>query len=139
MRPIPTAVIFTAILVHASATAAGPLPPILHGRPRAWQPPAATARAGMLASIDPITREWVPARSADLPAVTPSRREVMPEFVMRAHPDGSRFVLLGGRLRAYTVVRIEADGNLAGDCLHSEREAREWLNPTVPPDDGMER
>ncbi|MFI5372622.1 MAG: post-PEP-CTERM-1 domain-containing protein, partial [Candidatus Eisenbacteria bacterium] len=116
MRCAPPLLVSLVFVALASVAGAASLPPILHGRPRPWQPPISTM-AAMRVAIDPITGELVPIASGD-PSLVPLARTVPPGgFTIRTRPDGSGSVYLGDAIRAYTVVRLNAAGDLVEDCV----------------------
>lgn len=92
------------------ARAAAPVPPpsarlVTAWHPRAWAPPAPAFRAGMREGAEPAAAGALarPDRSA---------------LVTQTRADGSRFVLLGGRIRAELTATIGPDGKLVMDCEH---------------------
>jgi hypothetical protein len=98
--------------------------PLVAWRPVAWRPaPAPALSAGMRVELDPATGELVAPGATRLPLATAVRaaREAGLTVVTRA--DGSRSVVVGDRLRKWSVARVGADGTLEQECVHSEAEA----------------
>jgi hypothetical protein len=123
MRPALTLVLLlvAAPAIAASAPASAPHSTsiLLRVHPAAWRPPVpAPAGAGM--TFTPDTGE--PATPFAPAAAAPNRRSLAPSAATIA-ADGSRHVVLGGAVRAYTVVSVDSRGQLVQDCVHSEAEA----------------
>ena len=53
-----------------------------------------------------------------------ARRQALARVQVLTRPDGSRHAVLGGLIRAYTVVHVGADGWLTEECVSSEEQAR---------------
>ena len=127
MRPIMSMILLlaTATSVHAEPAArirAHSCDILLRLHPRAWQPLITTAPRTPGMRLEPDTGETVdPATLSPLGA----QRTTHPlaDVPVQTRADGSRFAVLGGRLRSYSVVSIAPDGKLIPDCVNSEQEA----------------
>jgi hypothetical protein len=116
MRSAPPLLVSLVFVALASVAGAASLPPILHGRPRPWQP-LIFSMAAMRVAIDPITGQLVAPAHGD-PSLLPVARSTPPGgFTIRTRPDGSGSVYLGDAIRVYTVVRLNAAGDLVEDCV----------------------
>jgi len=95
---------------------------LLHLHPLPWRPPAAlVARMGLRSepesgSLDPAVRSALLEDAA-------ARRAALAGLQVQRRADGSRFLNLGGLVRAYTVATIGADGRVTQECVHSEQQA----------------
>lgn len=98
--------------------------------PHAWHPPQALA---WLAGIrfEPESGE-APVSPADLQALGVARRQALARVQVITRPDGSRHAVLGGLIRAYTVVHLDADGRWTEECVSSEEQARARVRATAP-------
>jgi hypothetical protein len=106
------------VALVAVAASAAPLPPIVHGRPRPWQPPV-TARAGMRVALDPATGELITPPAND-PGLTGIVRPIdRGAFTIRTRPDGSSYVVLDGRIRDYVIVGRAASGAWREECVQT--------------------
>ena len=126
----------TALLFLATVTAAHAEPAatsrahstdiLLRVHPGAWRPLAATTPTTPGMRLEPDTGETVdPATLSPLGA----QRTAHPlaDIPVQTRADGSKFAVLGGRLRSYSIVSIAPDGKLISDCVHSEQEAIELV------------
>lgn len=107
-----------AVVTPAHSASASPR---VYWRPHAWTPP--TTECGTPASDLGIAP--VPARSVDgevqsLPDVRAAARAAIR---IRIRPDGSRYAILGGAFRAYTIATFDADGVVRASCADSREEA----------------
>lgn len=97
--------------------------------PRAWTPPQALTRIGAGLRFEPETGDLAP--SSDLQALALARRQALARVQVVTRPDGSRHAVLGGLIRAYTVVHVGADGRLTEECVSSEEQARARVQATA--------
>jgi hypothetical protein len=66
-----------------------------------------------------------PAAAAELGAQAEARRQALANVPVRSRPDGSRYAVIGGLVRAYTVATVRPDGSLVEECVHSEEQAKQ--------------
>lgn len=101
--------------------------PVVPWRPHAWHPPtsATTGAAGI--RVEPEDGA-APTGMDDLAAQIAARRQALARVPVRVHPDGSRHAVLGDLARAYTVARINADGTLSQECVHTAAQAKALMN-----------
>ncbi len=125
MRPIVATLLLLAMASVAQAQSPAPTPPpsadlVLRFRPLAWRAPVAALpiTAGM--RLEPDTGEAID--SATGPSLA-RRAHPLAALPVQSRADGSKFAVVAGKLRSFTVVSIGADGKLAQDCVHSEQEA----------------
>ncbi len=98
-------------------------------RPRAWHPPQPSAsRAGI--RFEPESGE-AQVSPADLQALGAARRQALARVQVLTRPDGSRHAVLGGLVRAYTVLHQDADGRWTEECVPSEEQARARVRATT--------
>jgi len=98
--------------------------------PRPWHPPLPSAsRAGI--RFEPETGE-APLSPADLQALGAARRQALARVQVLTRPDGSRHAVLGGLIRAYTVLHQDAEGRWIEECMPSEEQARARVRATTP-------
>jgi hypothetical protein len=83
----------------------------------------ALAASGLRVAIDPLTGELVPAGPRDPGMTAAERASALSGLAVQTRADGSRFVLLGGRFRSYSVLRLAEDGRWVEACVHSPAEA----------------
>ncbi len=127
MKAIMSMILLIATVSSVHAEPAARIPAhssdiLLRLHPRAWQPLITTAQRTPGMRLEPDTGETVdPATLSPLGA----QRTTHPlaDIPVQTRADGSRFAVLGGRLRSYSVVSIAPDGRLIPDCVHSEQEA----------------
>lgn len=110
MRILAVFLLFLLMPLARGASAAAPVPPpsarlVTAWHPRAWAPPAPAILAGLREGAEPA-------------AAGPPARPDRSALVARTRADGSRYVLLGGRIRAELTASIGADGKLVMDCEH---------------------
>lgn len=120
------ATVTTAQAAPATALRAHSSDILLRLHPRAWRPLVAAAPSTPGMRLEPETGEQaqpVENSAAGLPRTT----HPLADIPVQTRADGSRFAVLGGRLRSYSVVSIGADGKLIPDCVHSEQEAIELV------------
>ena len=111
--------IATCATVVSSASAA-PASPRVYWRPVAWTPPATEcgAPASELATL-PVTARSVDGEVPSLPDVGAARAAIR----IRIRPDGSRYAIVGGAIRAYMIATFDADGGVQASCVESRAEA----------------
>lgn len=124
----PVLVVALAVAAPAFAhepPAAGARHPLLSWRPVAWRPaPAAPAiAAGLRVGVDPATGELTAPDAAAFPAAGAIGRAREAGLAVVTRPDGSRRVVVGDRLRRWSVVSTGADGALRQECVTSEAAA----------------
>jgi len=131
MRPTLATILLAFCALPVGAALAGEVDPsCTHTswrRPPAWRPPASmlALRAGM--RIEPETgAQQTPI--TELQAMGAARREALSRVPIVTRADGSRYAVLGGLIRAYTVVTVGPDGKLVQECVHSEEAARARVN-----------
>lgn len=134
MRVLLTAFLLLAGLVvpalaHEPITGAAPSVaaahhPLVAWHPVAWRPAARAIGAGVRVEIDPATGELVTA-TTPVPLETALRAMREAGLTVRQRPDGSRQVVVGDRLRKWSVVSVAADGALRHECVSSEADAVE--------------
>ncbi len=107
-----------------AGVSASPEPRAASWRPRAWHPPARPASAVPGLRVEPEDGGATPS-SADLEALGAARRQALANVPVVTRADGSRYAVIGGLVRAYTVVHVGADGRLVQECVHSEEQARQ--------------
>ena len=116
-----------AMLIAGTAAAHGRVAGVVAWKPRAWQPPAGTASAGI--AIDPVDGVLGVASMAAASRTAGIR---LPE-TFRA--DGSRRVQLDDRFAEFEIVTIGPDGRPVVACFHGLRAAhRAVLGPPCPPE-----
>ena len=126
-----------ALATASEPSAAAPVAPrsasiLLRLHPSAWQMPAAVATSAGITFL-PDTGE--PLELPELPtqALTmTSQDRALARVPVLEHADGSRHAVLGGALRAYSVVHIAADGRLVQDCVHTTEEAEAIVGAKSP-------
>jgi len=119
VRTAPSFLALVPLGILAAAACAAPIPPIVHGRPRPWQPPAAATRAGMRVALDPATGELVTPSAHD-PALAGITRTVdRNTLTIRTRTDGSSFVVLDGRIRDYVIVSQTPSGAWRQECIQT--------------------
>lgn len=96
---------------------------LLRVRPGVWQPPASFVPAAGL-RFEPETGETVPFAA---PAQGTAAARPLAGVTVRTLADGSRHAVLGGAVRAWSVLRLDSGGWLE-DCVHSEAEAIRRVN-----------
>jgi len=101
---------------------------LLRLHPLAWRAPVATTAAAAI-RLEPDTGAPSEA-SQDASALAPRHTHPLAGVPVQTRADGSRFAVLGGKLRSYSVVSIGADGRLEQECVHSEHEAIERVRAT---------
>ena len=105
---------------------------LLRLHPGVWRPLVAAAPSMPGMRIEPETGEVVdPATLSPLGA--PPGTHPLADVPVQTRLDGSRFAVLGGRLRSYSVVSIGANGQLFPECVHSEQEAIELVRAKSTP------
>ncbi|NOT34684.1 MAG: hypothetical protein HOP12_11015 [Candidatus Eisenbacteria bacterium] len=126
-----------ALATEIAPVASSPRHPLLYLHPRPWQPPQLPPppqppEAGLRAAFDPITGEWIEPAPLDAEKLAFARAATLADIPVQIRADGSGFAVLGGRLRAYSMVRIGSDGELEFDCVHSEAEAIARVRESEP-------
>ena len=129
-------------LVLIWAVSAGASPPdcastsarmsLVSWRPKPWHPPVRVAPVAAGIRVEPETgmppsARALPTSTADLEAQAAARRAALEAIPIRTRPDGSRYAVIGGLVRAYTVATIGADGTLTQECVHSLEEAQKRI------------
>jgi hypothetical protein len=110
-----------------------PAPPpsasiLLRVHPGPWQPPARADLARLGMTLVPETGEPSVNANLDAGALTAAQARARAQGTLRTFADGSRHVLTGGAIRSWTLARIDEDGRLVQDCVHSEAEAVRRVN-----------
>jgi hypothetical protein len=67
-----------------------------------------------------------------LAEVIAARRHALAQVPVHLRADGSRYAVVGGLARAYTVVHVNADGSLSEECIHTEAQARALDRAATP-------
>lgn len=119
------------LLAASAPLGAAPAPSetrVASWRPRAWRPPARTAPAAVGMRFEP---ESGPAVPGELEAQEAARRQALADVPVHTRADGSRYAVIGGLVRSYTVVHVGADGRLVQECVHSEEQARARVAATA--------
>ncbi len=106
---------------------------LLHLHPRAWRPPAPLVSGGLRAEADPQEDGTGTSLAGRIAAARAANMAALAHLPVQFRPDGSRFVVLDGLLRAYAVARVGAGGRLEEDCADSEAKALEWLGAPQAP------
>lgn len=99
-------------------------PALLH----AWHPSGTIAPAAGI-RIDP--EAGPPGGLTDLASTIAARRRALANVPVVRRPDGSRYAVVGGLVRGYTVARIQPDGSMIEDCVETETQARQLAAPTT--------
>jgi hypothetical protein len=92
-------------------------------RPRAWSPPPATAHAS------PALMEGDPA--AMVSAFGRTRAQALSGITVEVRPDGSRHMVLGGAIRAWSVASVDECGQVKLDCVGSQATAKARVSASV--------
>ncbi len=122
-------------LLSASAALAAPATPpartttVVPWHPHAWHPPAAVTPA---AGIRLEPEAAAPSQGIDLQGMAAARRQALASVAVRTRRDGSRYAVLGGAVRSYTVATIGPDGKLTQTCVHSEDKAKQLVAAPAP-------
>src|SRR5262245_25438101 len=95
-------------------------------RPQAWQPPPALP-GGAGIRIEPEQGTDMPNAAEPGPQAD-ARRQALARVPVGTRPDGSRYAVIGGLVRAYTVATVKPDGHLVEECVHSEQQARQRMS-----------
>lgn len=103
------------------AASSAPHSPVISWRPQAWHPPVAAMPAAAGLRFEPDNAAAAPI--SDLDAQAAARRQALANVPVRTRRDGSRYAVIGGLIRSYTVASIGSDGRLVEDCVHSEAQA----------------
>lgn len=98
--------------------------PLVAWRPVAWRPAAPAIGAGMRVEVDPATGELV-TPTTPVPLETALRAMRQAGLTVRQRPDGSRQVVVGDRLRKWSVASVGPDGAMRHECVSSEEAAVE--------------
>jgi hypothetical protein len=109
-----TAVLVSPAFASDPPAIAGPRVPF---RPRAWSPPpqaAAQVAQGMIEG-DPVTL---------LDAFGQTRAEALSGITVEGRPDGSRHMVLGGAIRAWSVASVDECGQVQLSCTSSAAAAK---------------
>lgn len=131
MKPIMSMILLLATVTSVHAEPAAKIPAhsseiLLRLHPRAWHPLITTATRTSGMRLEPDTGETVDPATLS-PAGVQRTTHPLADIPVQTRADGSRFAVLGGRLRSYSVVSIAPDGKLIPDCVHSEQEAIELM------------
>ena len=96
-----------------AANATGPRVPF---RPRAWSPPQATAH------VSPGMIEGDPGALPD--AFRRTRAQALSGITAETRADGSRHMVLGGAIRAWSVASVDECGEVKLGCVSSQAAAK---------------
>ena len=100
---------------------------LLRLHPLPWRAPVTPTTLAPGMRIEPDTGEATDPAAVGATAVAPRTSNPLAGVQISTRADGSRFAVLAGKLRSYSVVRVGADGQLQQECLHSEAAARKAL------------
>lgn len=128
MRPIlPVILLLSTVALAQAEPAPRPRPHsadiLLRVHPLPWRAPVAAVAHAPGLRLEPDTGESTDPATLGTSAAAPGGAHPLAGVPVSTRADGSRFAILAGKLRAYSVVTIGADGRLEQDCVHSEEEA----------------
>ncbi|MEO5988816.1 MAG: hypothetical protein ABIU54_12760, partial [Candidatus Eisenbacteria bacterium] len=105
---------------------------LLRVHPLAWRAPISTVPLSPGLRLEPETGESSDLGLAGATAVTSRATNPLAGIPISVRADGSRFAILAGKLRSYSVVYIGTSGQLQQDCVQSQEEALEMVGHTPP-------
>jgi len=119
---LTAALVSPAFASDFAPAATGPRVPF---RPRAWSPPP-------LATPAHVTQGMTEGDSGALRGVFgQTRLQALSGIPVEMRPDGSRHMVLGGAIRAWSVASLDECGEVKLDCVSSQAAAKARLRAPV--------
>jgi hypothetical protein len=118
---LSTSLVIATCAAGVPSAHSAPASPLVRWRPLAWSAPA----TGCGAPASELEMLLVPARSVDgeVQSLADARAAARAAIRVRTRPDGSRYAIVAGAFRVYTIATFDADGGVQTSCVGSRAEA----------------